>query len=117
MQGWVPWQERFLKKFQKMFFFGVSKGIAYLGGSEEATEKAIMVDVDGELVPEEVIVESIQEQSKLESKLAKREELKRIQFFVEHGAELIDVDVATRQVKVEVAIIPEDSDPKEKKVL
>ena len=59
MQGWVPWQERFLKKFQKMFFFGVSKGIAYLGGSEEATEKAIMVDVDGELVPEEVIVESI----------------------------------------------------------
>lgn len=40
-------------------FFGVSKGIAYLGGSEEATEKAIMVDVDGELVPEEVIVESI----------------------------------------------------------
>lgn len=76
-----------------------------------------MIDVDGEPIPEDVIVESIQAQSKLEPKQAEREELERIQFDVDHGVELIYVDVAARQVEVEVAIIPEDSDPKEKKVL
>lgn len=76
-----------------------------------------MIDVDGEPIPEDVIVESIQAQSKLEPKQAEREELERIQFDVDHGVELIYVDVAARQVEVEVAIIPEDLDLKEKEYL
>ena len=54
-----------------------------------------MIDVDGEPIPEDVIVESIQAQSKLEPKQAEREELERIQFDVDHGVELIYVFIAS----------------------
>lgn len=43
-----------------------------------------MVDVDGDPVPVELIVESIQTQFKLKVKEAEREELERIQSAIEH---------------------------------
>lgn len=59
-------------------------------------EEATMVDIDGEPLPEEVIVESNQAQSKLEAKQAEMEGLQRIQSVVEHGAKLFFADVVVR---------------------
>lgn len=73
-----------------------------------------MVDVFGEPVPNKVIIESIQAQSKLEAKQSEMEELDRIQSVVQHGAKLFSTNTATRQEKVEVALIPDDLDPMEK---
>lgn len=73
-----------------------------------------MMDVDGEPMPKEVIIESIQTQSILELKQVEWEKLDRIQFVVEHGAALIYADAAERKAKVKVALICKDLDPAKK---
>lgn len=82
--------------------------------NKKAAEEATTFVVDGEPVPEEVIIEYVQVQSALEAKQVELEELDRLQSTIEHGVEVFFTDAAAHQVKLEVVVVIEDLDTLEK---
>jgi len=76
-----------------------------------------MMDIDGESVPEAIIIESIQAESKQEMKKNEMDELERVQSTVKLRAKIMSFDATQRQVKMEATIVAKDMDPVEKKAL
>lgn len=60
------------------------------------------MDIDGMLVLEAIIIDSIQAQYEQDTKQAEIDELERVQFVEEHETELLSM---------EVAFVPKDMDP------
>lgn len=75
MQTWRPWQEKFFEEIQEDVILESLKILFVEEVQMKIVEEATMVDIDGEPLPEEVIVESNQAQSKLEAKQAEMEGL------------------------------------------
>lgn len=75
MQTWRPWQEKFFEEIQEDVILESLKIVFVEEVQMKIVEEATMVDIDGEPLPEEVIVESNQAQSKLKAKQAEMEGL------------------------------------------
>lgn len=68
------------------------------------------MDVDGESIPEKVIINSTKAHSNNEQKRVELEELERIQFAIEHGAELVSL-LLKNEVVLQQEVRAEDMGP------